>query len=263
MALARAPVLAPTRGCCSAAALPSGGSRRCPAPWGAACRQALVAWKLSVALLACARQRRQTRLRAEEEGVGEWAVRVGEWPEAMQSTRLGEEEDLLGRRLRIWFVSEEDSASRERTLGAEVGGKREAIGTIGSLRKELADYEYGTISAVHDEDEVTIQWDGQGEERLRLGDVSFEWLGDDLAADLAANLRESRQEFSCERRPAGIVAMGFVKSGIRGIGIGGVGKQRLEPRGFKPRDPSASAPPNRRSRWKEPRRPVLRWLRCQ
>ncbi|CAK8993829.1 unnamed protein product [Durusdinium trenchii] len=105
MALARAPVLAPTRGCCSAAALPSGGSRRCPAPWGAACRQALVAWKLSVALLACARQRRQTRLRAEEESA---------------SPGLGEEEDLLGRRLRIWFVSEE----------------------------ELADYEYGTISAV-------------------------------------------------------------------------------------------------------------------
>ncbi|CAL1143590.1 unnamed protein product [Cladocopium goreaui] len=72
----------------------------------------------------------------------------------------------VGRRLRVWFVSEDD----------------------------LADYEYGTVSEVHDDGEVTIQWDGQGEERLDLSDISFEWLGHDFAADLMANLRESRQE---------------------------------------------------------------------
>eukprot|EP00434_Breviolum_minutum_P022446 symbB.v1.2.019812.t1/scaffold1640.1/size107948/1 len=73
---------------------------------------------------------------------------------------------FVGRRLRVWFVSEE----------------------------ELADYEYATVAAVHDDGEVTIQWDGQGEERLKLSEISFEWLGHDLAADVVANLRESRQE---------------------------------------------------------------------
>lgn len=72
----------------------------------------------------------------------------------------------VGRRLRVWFVSDEDG---------------------------LADYEYGTVVA-REAEEVTVRWDGRGEERLVLGDVRYEWLGEDLAADVSANLRESRQE---------------------------------------------------------------------
>ncbi|CAE7686428.1 lig4, partial [Symbiodinium microadriaticum] len=78
---------------------------------------------------------------------------------------------LVGRRLRVWFTSEED----------------------GQL-----DYEYGTVTEAksgEDEDEVTIAWDGQGSETTRLSELGrYEWLGDDLAADVAANMREFRQE---------------------------------------------------------------------
>eukprot|EP00439_Symbiodinium_sp_Y106_P021998 s2499_g2.t1 len=95
-----------------------------------------------------------------------------------RTARLGSEDrdeatSVVGRRLRVWFTSEED----------------------GQL-----DYEYGTVTEAkslpdEEEDEVTIAWDGQGSETTRLSELGrYEWLGDDLAADVAANMREFRQE---------------------------------------------------------------------
>lgn len=79
----------------------------------------------------------------------------------------------VGRRFRVWFESE------------AVEGQ--------------ADFEYATLMEVNGapgpDQELTIEWDGEGVERVRLGDLGrVSWLGEDVAADLAANLREHRQE---------------------------------------------------------------------
>ncbi|CAE8615512.1 unnamed protein product, partial [Polarella glacialis] len=93
----------------------------------------------------------------------------------------------VGRRLRVWFLNEDDDRS---------------------------DYEYGTVIEVHDaegsDEEVTVEWDAEGQERLRLAELPrFEWLGDDLAADLSANLKEFREEAigGAEEAGAEMVAM--------------------------------------------------------
>lgn len=104
-----------------------------------------------------------------------------------QEPFTGDGAPFAGRRLRVWFLNEED---------------------------DHFDYEYGTVVEVYGEEgpeqEVTIEWDSEGFERLRLSELGrAEWLGDDQAADVVANLKEYRQESleGAEEAGAGTVAM--------------------------------------------------------
>jgi len=62
------------------------------------------------------------------------------------------------------------------------------------------DSEYCSVVEIHGEEgpeqEVTVEWDSDvGRERLQLASLArAEWLGDDEAADLVANLKELRAE---------------------------------------------------------------------
>lgn len=86
----------------------------------------------------------------------------------------GSDGPYVGRRLRVWFLNSDDN--------------------------DTYDYEYGSIVSVHgdegDQQEVTIEWDtGVDRERTRLSELGrVEWLGDDAAADIVANLKEHRAE---------------------------------------------------------------------
>jgi len=86
----------------------------------------------------------------------------------------GSDGPYVGRRLRVWFLNSDDN--------------------------DTYDYEYGSIVALHghegDQHEVTIEWDtGLDPERTRLSELGrVEWLGDDAAADIVANLKEHRAE---------------------------------------------------------------------
>eukprot|EP00931_Biecheleriopsis_adriatica_P057921 TRINITY_DN34405_c0_g1_i1.p1 TRINITY_DN34405_c0_g1~~TRINITY_DN34405_c0_g1_i1.p1 ORF type:complete len:253 (+),score=62.79 TRINITY_DN34405_c0_g1_i1:31-759(+) len=126
-------------------------------------------------------------------GLAARARRMRRSPLLQLASTPGDAEDPLlscegarpGRRLRVWFLNSDD---------------------------DLPDCEYGTVSEVHDEEaaDVTVEWDAEGTERLRLSELErFEWLGDDSLSDLAANLREFRQESweGAEQSGAEAVAM--------------------------------------------------------
>lgn len=79
---------------------------------------------------------------------------------------------LVGRRMRVWFTQDQE--------------------------EDRPDYEYCTVLSVHGppgpEQEIVVEWDSEGKEKFVLADMGrIEWLGDDWAADLAANLKEHRQ----------------------------------------------------------------------
>lgn len=105
--------------------------------------------------------RQSTLLRAEEE-------------EQEGRSFSGSDGPYVGRRLRVWFLNSDDN--------------------------DAYDYEYGSVAAVHggegDQQEVTIEWDTDVKpERTRLSELGrVEWLGDDTAADVVANLKELRAE---------------------------------------------------------------------
>lgn len=86
---------------------------------------------------------------------------------------VGQRAPHVGRRIRVWFVDADSGQP---------------------------DYDYGTVTDVHGAQgpaqEVSIEWDtGEVDHHVRLANLGrVEWLGDDIAADLIANLKDHRQE---------------------------------------------------------------------
>mmetsp|Transcript_89168 Transcript_89168/g.288303 ORF Transcript_89168/g.288303 Transcript_89168/m.288303 type:complete len:263 (-) Transcript_89168:40-828(-) len=96
------------------------------------------------------------------------------------------------------FEGEDEDEPRKTFLPDDVGRRVRTFFKNNQLGGQT-DFEYATVLEVHGgpgpEQEVALEFDGEGKVRLKLEDLGrFSWLGDDIAADLAANLREFRME---------------------------------------------------------------------